>query len=236
MFRIMKIYSYFQLNLKFSFLLFLILFYFQTNKLYSQNSFSLGIKSNYSSSNINFHNNFFPSNIKTNTLESYGLSFISEIQNDKNIGLRIEFSKATKGWNQEFLDGQFYKSKTTYINFPILMNAYLGKSNTKVLFSLGPFFDFLLNHTKEFNLLLENQESIFNADYSSTRDNKFGYGLMLSGGISLDINRNKIQLLSSFQYNLDNLIDVVEKSIDLPDISNFNTFTISLSYLFKIKN
>lgn len=232
----MKINSFLNKNLKVSFSLFSILILFHTTKLFSQNSFSLGVKSYYSSSNINFYNNFFPSNIKTNPLESYGLSFVSEIQNDKNVGLRIEFSKVSKGWNQYFLDGDFYKSKTTYINLPILMNAYLGKSKTKFIFSLGPFFDFLLNHSKEYQLLIENQDLVFNADYNSSRDNSFGYGLMVSGGISFDLNKNKIQLLSSFQYNLDNLIDVSEKSVFLPDISNFNTFTISLVYLFKIIN
>ena len=232
----MKINSLFKLNHKLRFLLFLILCFFHIDKIFSQSSVSVGVKSYYSSSNINFYNNFFPSNIKTSPLESYGLSFISEIQNNKNVGLRIELSKVSKGWKQYFLDGDFYKSKTTYINLPVLMNGYFGKSKTKFLFSLGPFFDFLLNHSKEFTLLNENQELVFNADYISTRDNNFGYGLMLSGGVSIDLNKNKIQLLSSFQYNLDNLIDGSEKSVDLPDISNFNTFTISLVYLFKIVN
>jgi len=206
------------------------------NQSYSQNSFSIGFKSGYSSSNIHFYNNFFPSNTKTNPLNSFNYSFISEIQTQKNVGLRFEISHQKKGWKQEFLDGQFYHSIINYLNIPILMNAYVGKSKTKLLFSIGPFFDFLLNHDNEYSLLDEDVNTILDVDYNSLRDNEFGYGLMASVGISFDFNKNKLQLISSYQYNLDNLIDIVERTSELPDISNFNTFTLSLVYLLKVKN
>ena len=206
------------------------------NQSYSQNSFSIGFKSGYSSSNIHFYNNFFPSNTKTNPLNSFNYSFVSEIQTQKNVGLRFEISHQKKGWKQEFLDGQFYHSTINYLNIPILMNAYVGKSKSKLLFSIGPFFDFLLNHTNEYSLLDEDENTILDVDYNSLRDNEFGYGLMASVGISFDFNKNKLQLISSYQYNLDNLIDVVERTSELPDISNFNTFTLSLVYLLKVKN
>ena len=206
------------------------------NQSYSQNSFSIGFKSGYSSSNIHFYNNFFPSNTKTNPLNSFNYSFVSEIQTQKNVGLRFEISHQKKGWKQEFLDGQFYHSTINYLNIPILMNAYVGKSKSKLLFSIGPFFDFLLNHTNEYSLLDEDENTILDVDYNSLRDNEFGYGLMASAGISFDFNKNKLQFISSYQYNLDNLIDVVERTSELPDISNFNTFTLSLVYLLKVKN
>jgi len=206
------------------------------NQSYSQNSFSIGFKSGYSSSNIHFYNNFFPSNTKTNPLNSFNYSFISEIQTQKNVGLRFEISHQKKGWKQEFLDGQFYHSTINYLNIPILMNAYVGKSKSKLLFSIGPFFDFLLNHDNEYSLLDEDVNTILDVDYNSLRDNEFGYGLMASVGISFDFNKNKLQLISSYQYNLDNLIDIVESTSELPDISNFNTFTLSLVYLLKVKN
>jgi len=206
------------------------------NQSYSQNSFSIGFKSGYSSSNIHFYNNFFPSNTKTNPLNSFNYSFISEIQTQKNVGLRFEISHQKKGWKQEFLDGQFYHSTINYLNIPILMNAYVGKSKSKLLFSIGPFFDFLLNHDNEYSLLDEDVNTILDVDYNSLRDNEFGYGLMTSVGISFDFNKNKLQLISSYQYNLDNLIDIVERTSELPDISNFNTFTLSLVYLLKVKN
>jgi len=206
------------------------------NQSYSQNSFSIGFKSGYSSSNIHFYNNFFPSNTKTNPLNSFNYSFISEIQTQKNVGLRFEISHQKKGWKQEFLDGQFYHSTINYLNIPILMNAYVGKSKSKLLFSIGPFFDFLLNHDNEYSLLDEDVNTILDVDYNSLRDNEFGYGLMASVGISFDFNKNKLQLISSYQYNLDNLIDIVERTSELPDISNFNTFTLSLVYLLKVKN
>jgi len=236
MFKFFKYSIFLYLRIKMRYCFWIISFLFLYNQSYSQNSFSIGIKSGYSSSNIHFYNNFFPSNIKTNPLNSFNYSFISEIQTRKNVGLRFEISHQKKGWKQEFLDGQFYHSTINYLNIPILMNAYVGKSRSKLLFSIGPFFDFLLNHDNAYSLLDEDANTILDVDYNSLRDNEFGYGLMASAGISFDFNKNKLQLISSYQYNLDNLIDVVERTSELPDISNFNTFTLSLVYLLKVKN
>jgi len=236
MFKFFKYSIFLYLRIKMRYFFWIISFLFLYNQSYSQNSFSIGFKSGYSSSNIHFYNNFFPSNTKTNPLNSFNYSFVSEIQTQKNVGLRFEISHQKKGWKQEFLDGQFYHSTINYLNIPILMNAYVGKSKTKLLFSIGPFFDFLLNHDNEYSLLDEDANTIIDVDYNSLRDNEFGYGLMASAGISFDFNKNKLQLISSYQYNLDNLIDVVERTSELPDISNFNTFTLSLVYLLKVKN
>ena len=236
MFRFFKYSIFLYLRIKMRYFFWIISFLFLYNQSYSQNSFSIGFKSGYSSSNIHFYNNFFPLNTKTNPLNSFNYSFVSEIQTQKNVGLRFEISHQKKGWKQEFLDGQFYHSTINYLNIPILMNAYVGKSKTKLLFSIGPFFDFLLNHDNEYSLLDEDANTIIDVDYNSLRDNEFGYGLMASAGISFDLNKNKLQLISSYQYNLDNLIDVVERTSELPDISNFNTFTLSLVYLLKVKN
>ena len=229
-----SIFLYLRIKMRYCF--WIISFLFLYNQSYSQNSFSIGIKSGYSSSNIHFYNNFFPSNIKTNPLNSFNYSFISEIQTRKNVGLRFEISHQKKGWKQEFLDGQFYHSTINYLNIPILMNAYVGKSRSKLLFSIGPFFDFLLKHDNAYSLLDEDANTILDVDYNSLRDNEFGYGLMASAGISFDFNKNSFQLLTSYQYNLDNLIDVNIKSPDIPDISNFNTLSISLVYLLNFKS
>ena len=236
MFKFFKYSIFLYLRIKMRYCFWIISFLFLYNQSYSQNSFSIGIKSGYSSSNIHFYNNFFPSNIKTNPLNSFNYSFISEIQTQKNVGLRFEISHQKKGWKQEFLDGQFYHSTINYLNIPILMNAYVGKSRSKLLFSIGPFFDFLLNHDNEYSLLDEDANTILDVDYNSLRDNEFGYGLMASAGISFDFNKNSFQLLTSYQYNLDNLIDVNIKSPDIPDISNFNTLSISLVYLLNFKS
>ena len=236
MFRFFKYSIFLYLRIKMRYFFWIISFLFLYNQSYSQNSFSIGFKSGYSSSNIHFYNNFFPSNIKTNPLNSFNYSFISEIQTRKNVGLRFEISHQKKGWKQEFLDGQFYHSTINYLNIPILMNAYVGKSRSKLLFSIGPFFDFLLNHDNAYSLLDEDANTILDVDYNSLRDNEFGYGLMASAGISFDFNKNSFQLLTSYQYNLDNLIDVNIKSPDIPDISNFNTLSISLVYLLNFKS
>ena len=69
-----------------------------SNNLLSQNTISLGIKSSYNSSNINFHNNFFPQNIKTSSINNINFTLVTEILNQKKTGIRIEISKLKKGW------------------------------------------------------------------------------------------------------------------------------------------
>ena len=85
------------------YLILVFLFLFDINLSFSQNNISIGLKSSYNSSNINFYNNFFPQNIKTNSLGSYNFSFVTEIKNSKNTGIRIEISKIMKGWVQDYI-------------------------------------------------------------------------------------------------------------------------------------
>ena len=198
------------------------------NNLFSQNKFSFGFKSSYSSSNINFYNNFFPQNIKTNSLNTFDYSFVAEIKNLKKTGIRIEISKKTKGWTQSDNTNIIVNNKFTYLNIPIMMTTYFGNSNSKINFSIGPYADFLLEN----NLINNNNFSGLDFGFNEERDNNFGYGIMVSTGLSFDFDKNSFQLLVSYNYNFDNLIDVESKNSAIPDISNFNTISISFVYLF----
>ncbi|MDG2342485.1 MAG: hypothetical protein P8L24_05425 [Cytophagales bacterium] len=198
------------------------------NNLFSQNKFSFGFKSSYSSSNINFYNNFFPQNIKTNSLNTFDYSFVAEIKNLKKTGIRIEISKKTKGWTQSDNTNIFVNNEFTYLNIPIMMTTYFGNSNSKINFSIGPYADFLLEN----NLVNNNNFSGLDFGFNEERDNNFGYGIMVSTGLSFDFDKNSFQLLVSYNYNFDNLIDVESKNSAIPDISNFNTISISFVYLF----
>ena len=198
------------------------------NKLFSQNNFSLGFKSSYNSSNINFYNNFFPQNIKTNSLKTFDYSFVAEIKNLKNTGVRLEVSKKIKGWSQIDDNNHIINNEFTYVNVPIMMTTYFGKGNSKLLFSIGPFADFLIENNSGTN----NTFSGLDFGFDEERDNTFGYGIIVNTGLSFDFDKNSFQLLVSYNYNFDNLIDVDSKSSTIPDISNFNTISISFVYLF----
>ena len=198
------------------------------NKLFSQNNFSLGLKSSYNSSNINFYNNFFPQNIKTNSLKTFDYSFVAEIKNLKNTGVRLEVSKKTKGWSQIDDNNHIINNEFTYVNVPIMMTTYFGKGNSKFLFSIGPFADFLIENNSGTN----NTFSGLDFGFDEERDNTFGYGIIVNTGLSFDFDKNSFQLLVSYNYNFDNLIDVDSKSSTIQDISNFNTISISFVYLF----
>ena len=72
--------------------------------------------------------------------------------------------------------------------------------------------------------------------FDSDRDNTFGYGIKLSGGLSLDINKSSFLFLASYSYNFDNLIDVKQKTNLIPDISSFRTLSFSLVYLINFNS
>ena len=209
-------------------ILILIFFLFNTSLTYSQNTISVGLKSSYNSSNINFYNNFFPQNIKTSSFYDYNFSFITEIKNKKNTGVRIEFSKMNKGWVRD-TNNNNYTSEISYLNVPIMMSTYFGNKKTKINFLLGPFFEYQLSNNTDYLL---GEISDLDIYFDDSRDNNWGYGLIASTGLSFDLNKNHFQILVSYQYNFDNLIDVNIKNALIPDISNFNTLSISFVYLF----
>ena len=206
----------------------LIFFLFSTTLIYSQNTISIGLKSLYNSSNINFYNNFFPQNIGTSSFYDFSFSFITEIKNKKNTGIRIEISKMNKGWVGD-TNNKIYTSEISYLNVPVTMSTYFGNKKTKINFLLGPFFEYQLSNNSDYLLSEISDLDIY---FDDLRDNKWGYGLMTSAGLSFNLNKNHFQFLVSYQYNFDNLIDVKIKNALIPDISNFNTLSLSFVYLF----
>ena len=108
------------------------------------------------------------------------------------------------------------------------MSTYFGKKNLKINFALGPFAEFMISENSD------EIKSNFPGEpfyFDKLRDNKFSYGLMAAGGLSYSKNGNKLQVSVSYQYNFDNILDVEVKNQNIPDISNFNTLSISFVYL-----
>ena len=115
------------------------------NTLYSKNTISIGVVSSYNNSNINFYNNFFPQNIRTNTISNYNFSFLTEIKNSKNTGIRIEIAKLTRGWSENF-NSQLIINEFDFLNVPVMMTTYFGEKDFKLNFSLGPYAEFQMNN------------------------------------------------------------------------------------------
>ena len=213
------------------YLISILFFLLTSNNLISQNTISLGIKSSYNSSNINFHNNFFPQNIKTSSINNINFTLVTEILNQKKTGIRIEISKLKKGWAFDEINNinnTYYSSEFEFVNVPFLMSTYFGKKNLKINFALGPFAEFMISENSD------EIKSNFPGEpfyFDKLRDNKFSYGLMAAGGLSYSKNGNKLQVRVSYQYNFDNILDVEVKNQNIPDISNFNTLSISFVYL-----
>ena len=203
---------------------------FDSKNIFSQKRISLGVKGGFSQTGINLQNNFFPVIIETSNLNSYNYSILSEIMNKNNVGIRLEINMVKKGYLQEFSSGEKLFSKINYINIPFLLHYYLLDNKHSIYINLGPYLEYLLKvNSQNIPSSLNASEVYF---FDEKRDNKLGYGLKLSIGLSNLIKMNKIQLDFSYMYNFSNLISPDYKSDSVPDVSNFNTLSISLVYLF----
>tara|TARA_B100001057_G_scaffold487348_1_gene569937 strand:- start:3101 stop:3760 length:660 start_codon:yes stop_codon:yes gene_type:complete len=196
-----------------------------------KNNVSFGLSYSLNSSNINFYNNFFPQNIRTESFSSYSLSLFTEIKNQKNTGIRLEISQMKKGWVESY-DSDMISNEFDFINIPVLMTTYFGGRKMKINFSIGPYAEFQIKNNSNIIKDMYPSKDIF---FNEFRDNSFGYGIKASGGLSLDINKSSFLLLVSYLYNFDNLIDVNQKTSMVPDISSFRTLSFSLVYLLNFK-
>ena len=193
-----------------------------------KNNISFGLSYSINTSNINFYNNFFPQNIRTESLSSHNLSFFTEIKNQKNTGIRIEISQVKKGWVESYNSDKI-SNEFDFLTIPVMMTTYFGGKRMKINFSIGPYAEFQIKNNSNIIKDMYPSKDIF---FNESRDNSFGYGIKASGGLSLDVNKSSFLLLVSYLYNFDNLIDVNQKNNMVPDISSFRTLSFSLVYLF----
>jgi len=193
-----------------------------------KNNISFGLSYSINTSNINFYNNFFPQNIRTESLSSHNLSFFTEIKNQKNTGIRIEISQVKKGWVESYNSDKI-SNEFDFLTIPVMMTTYFGGKRMKINFSIGPYAEFQIKNNSNIIKDMYPSKDIF---FNESRDNSFGYGIKASGGLSLDVNKSSFLLLVSYFYNFDNLIDVNQKNSMVPDISSFRTLSFSLVYLF----
>ena len=193
-----------------------------------KNNISFGLSYSINTSNINFYNNFFPQNIRTESLSSHNLSFFTEIKNQKNTGIRIEISQVKKGWVESYNSNKI-SNEFDFLTIPVMMTTYFGGKRMKINFSIGPYAEFQIKNNSNIIKDMYPSKDIF---FNESRDNSFGYGIKASGGLSLDVNKSSFLLLVSYLYNFDTLIDVNQKNSMVPDISSFKTLSFSLVYLF----
>ena len=204
------------------------IFLFYSIKSDCKNNVSFGLSYSLNSSNINFYNNFFPQNIRTESLSSFSLSLFTEIKNQKNTGIRLEISQMKKGWIESY-NSDMISNEFDFLNIPVMMTTYFGGGKMKINFSIGPYAEFQIKNNSNIIKDMYPDKDIF---FNEFRDNSFGYGIKASGGLSLDINKSSFLLFVSYLYNFDNLIDVNQKTSMVPDISSFRTLSFSLVYLF----
>ncbi len=196
----------------------------------AQHKSYVGVRGGVQLTNADISHNFYQLNIRNTYTVTYHTGLVYKYYNKKNVGLITGLDYSVKGWTQNFFElYPNYTARLDYLELPLLMTAYLGNGRTKYFVALGPFFEYLVNYKLDPEPV--ETEPFDWYTYDPDRDNNFGYGLRMGGGVSHDFSFGQIHLEGFFTYSLSNIMDPVSRDSGVPDISNSFVFGASLAYL-----
>ncbi len=196
----------------------------------AQHKSYVGVRGGVQLTNADISHNFYQLNIRNTYTVTYHTGLVYKYYNKKNVGLITGLDYSVKGWTQNFFElYPNYAAQLDYLELPLLMTAYLGNGRTKYFVALGPFFEYLINYKLDPEPV--DTEPFDWYTYDPDRDNNFGYGLRIGGGVSHDFSFGQIHLEGFFTYSLSNIMDPVSRDSGVPDISNSYVFGASLAYL-----
>lgn len=170
-----------------------------------------------------------------------GISYKFDIPKQKYVGC-IE---ANLNWSQKgYLVHKYYDSDEVYerkyntIELPILWQPYLplSKGGSRFYLSAGPYVSYAFNSTyREYNKATGETYSQGNYEYDPTRDNRWGYGVTVGGGLLFAIKRFSIS--AEFRYNigLSDIFKSVTKYEGNPFRSPTDQMAITLGVNYKIR-
>jgi len=199
----------------------------------SENRTYLGIKAGYNYGTASFGHALQRINIVEGYNPGVHVGLIGINYMEKNIGLQVELNYTQKGWTQLF-DNNVPKFITdlNYIEMPMYMNVYIGRKKTRMYFNLGIYAEYLLG-VKASEIPTDTQDYDFHP-YDSSRDRKFGYGMIAGGGFYCDFSFGTILIQGAFSYGISNVLDPVTEDSGIPDLSNLITSTVSVAYMIKL--
>lgn len=152
---------------------------------------------------------------------------------EKNIGLQVELNYTQKGWTQLFDPGTpKFTTDLDYIEMPMYMNVYIGEKKLRMFFNLGIYAEYLIR-AKASALPADTQGYDF-YPYDSSRDRKFGYGMIAGGGFYRDFGFGTLMIQGAFSYGISNVLDPITEDSGIPDLSNLLTSSFSVGYMIKL--
>lgn len=198
---------------------------------FSQSRTYVGVKGGY-----NFGSAFIKHSVNRLTINEgfksgshFGLTFVNYLQ--KNVGLQAELNYTQKGWTQKFNSGEKYVQNLDYLEFPLLVNVYVGNKKTRLFINFGMFIDYLLKSSNDG--LPSNTEGSDFYYYQDERDRKFGYGLAAGGGFHRDFGFGTLLIEGRFSFNQSDAINPGSVDSGIPNVSNQFVTTISIGYLYR---
>jgi hypothetical protein len=142
-------------------------------------------------------------------------------------GLRMSINFTEKGWDQEYLDTlntlQTVRTKMDYLNIPIESIFYVGSQKSKAYLLLGIYVD--------------PQDKSKKTDFwtfDPQRDKSFGYGGKCGLGYQRKMGFGQLSLEAYITYGFSNIMFTIDRSTDIPDMSNHWDTGLSLSYLIPL--
>ncbi len=199
----------------------------------SENRTYVGIKAGYNYGTAAFGHALQRINIVEGYNPGIHVGLIGINYMEKNIGLQVELNYTQKGWAQLF-DNNAPKFVTdlNYIEMPMYMNVYIGRKKTRMYFNLGIYAEYLIG-VKASAIPTDTQGYDF-YPYDSSRDRKFGYGMIAGGGFYRDFSFGTILIQGAFSYGISNVLDPVTEDSGIPDLSNLITSSVSVAYMIKL--
>lgn len=100
------------------------------------------------------------------------------------IGFQAEANFDCTGFRIEPSDSTYYKQNLKYVTIPLMMHVDIGKYAVKAVFSIGPYCNFLIDHSKPRTNIECIDSSIVSHIHAGTY-NTFTYGLYGEAGIAI---------------------------------------------------
>ncbi len=198
-----------------------------------QNRTYLGVKGGYNYATATFSHALQRINIEEGYKPGMHIGLVAMNYMEKNIGLQVELNYTQKGWTQLFNPGTpKFTTDLDYIELPMYMNVYIGNKKLRVFFNLGIYAEYLIG-VKSSPHPADTQGYDFHP-YDTSRDRRFGYGMIGGGGIYRDFSFGTLLIQGAFAYGISNVLDPITEDSGIPDISNLITSSVSIGYMIKI--
>ncbi len=152
----------------------------------------------------------------------------------EHLGFQSGLTYVQKGWRQKFDDDvPDHITNLDYIELPMMAHLYSGKGNFHLYINGGIYFEYMVNSRVD---PAPTPEEIGGYDFylfDEDRDNKYGYGFKVGGGVYFDFPFGTIMAEGSGSYSLSRVFDYDRLSTGIPNLSNKINAAVTLGYLMR---